>query len=503
MRIPSGVTDQYIYFVAVDSTDLATRETGLSSFTVYRSRNGGAAAAFTTPTINETDSTNMPGVYELLLDEDMTIDSGDDSQEMVFHITHAGMAPVTRTIELYRPKITAGYTLGVESDGDLTKVNTLDGHTAQTGDSYARIGAPVGASISADLQTIEGQTDDIGAAGAGLNAIPWNSAWDSEVQSEVDDALTAYGLQYILATALPTSWSANVTANSALDYLADDGTATFDRTTDSLQAIKDAGVSIDLATMFTTDTGETYGTSVAGSVVKEIADNAGGSSLTVADIADGVWDEAQSGHVGAGTFGEIATEIASILVDTGTTLDGKIDTLDTVADGIKAVTDNLPDSGALSSLATAAALATVDTNVDAILVDTGTTLDGKIDTIDGIVDAILLDTAEIGAAGAGLTEAGGTGDQLTALATAASIAALNDISAAEVNAEVVDALQTDTPVDGYSITDALQFVAAVCAGRISGAGTGTETFLGLDEATTRVVVTVDASGNRSDIVYST
>jgi len=134
MKISSGVTDQYIYFVAVDSADFTTRETGFSSFTVYRSRDGAAAAAMTTPTINETDSSNMPGVYELLLDEDMTIGSGNDTEEMAFHITHAGMAPVTRTIELYRPKITAGYTLGVESDGDLTKVDTLDGHTAQTAD---------------------------------------------------------------------------------------------------------------------------------------------------------------------------------------------------------------------------------------------------------------------------------------------------------------------------------------------------------------------------------
>lgn len=117
MRIPSGVTDQYIYFVAVDATDLKTRETGLSSFTVYRSRNGAAAAAFTTPTINETDSTNMPGVYELLLDEDTTIDSGDQSQEVCLHITHAGMAPVTRVFELYRPSVTAGETIDVSSGG--------------------------------------------------------------------------------------------------------------------------------------------------------------------------------------------------------------------------------------------------------------------------------------------------------------------------------------------------------------------------------------------------
>ena len=123
MRIPSGVTDQYLYFVAVDSADLKTRETGLSSFTVYRSRNSGAATVYTTPTVAELDATNMPGLYSLLLDEDMTLDAGDDSQEMAFHITQASMAPVTRTIELYRRTVSDGFTLGVESDGDLTKVN--------------------------------------------------------------------------------------------------------------------------------------------------------------------------------------------------------------------------------------------------------------------------------------------------------------------------------------------------------------------------------------------
>lgn len=158
MRIPSGVTDQYIYFVAVDATDFTTRETAQSSYTVYRSRNGAASAAMTTPTINETDVTNMPGVYELLLDEDMTIAAGNDSEEMVFHITHTGMHPVTRTIELYRPKITAGNTLGVESDGDLTQVNALAGHTVQTGDSFARLGAPVGASASADIAAVKAET---------------------------------------------------------------------------------------------------------------------------------------------------------------------------------------------------------------------------------------------------------------------------------------------------------------------------------------------------------
>jgi hypothetical protein len=109
----------------------------------------------------------------------------------------------------------------------------------QTGDNFARIGAPAGASVSADMaaikaetatiladtnelqtdwanggrldnildarasqasvDTIDGIVDsilvdtaEIGAAGAGLSAIPWNAAWDAEVQSEATDALNAY-----------------------------------------------------------------------------------------------------------------------------------------------------------------------------------------------------------------------------------------------------------------------------------------------------------------------
>lgn len=99
--IPSGITDQVIYFDAVDSTDLVTPETGLSTFTVYRDRNGAGAAVMTTPTVAEVDATNMPGVYTLLLDEDMTIGSGNESEEMVFFITQADMAPVRLTVELY------------------------------------------------------------------------------------------------------------------------------------------------------------------------------------------------------------------------------------------------------------------------------------------------------------------------------------------------------------------------------------------------------------------
>jgi hypothetical protein len=109
----------------------------------------------------------------------------------------------------------------------------------------------------------------------------------NQMQQVVDDALTAYG----------TATATDVT------------TAAANVSVDEIQATA-------LADLFNTNSGTTYASAVAGSVVKEIADNAGGSSLTAADIADAVWDEAQAGHVTAGSFGEIATEIASILVDT-------------------------------------------------------------------------------------------------------------------------------------------------------------------------------------------
>lgn len=70
-----------------------------------------------------------------------------------------------------------------------------------------------------------------------------------------------------------------------------------------------------LADMFNTDSGTTYGAAVAGSVVKEVADNAGGSGLTEAGIADAVWDEAAAGHVAAGSFGALVGAMGDTLWD--------------------------------------------------------------------------------------------------------------------------------------------------------------------------------------------
>jgi len=168
MRIESGATTRYVYFYAVDSTDFTTPETGLTGFTVYRSRNGAAPVSYTTPTVNETDVTNMPGVYELLVDEDTTLASGNDSEEMVLHISKTGMAPVVRTIEIYRPKITLGETLTVSS-GLISNTTAIASVSGAVGSVTAAVTLPT---IPTNWITADGiATDAIGSAELAASAV--------------------------------------------------------------------------------------------------------------------------------------------------------------------------------------------------------------------------------------------------------------------------------------------------------------------------------------------
>jgi hypothetical protein len=143
----------------------------------------------------------MPGVYKLLLDEDMTIATGNDSEEMVFHITHAGMAPVTRSIELYRRSVTSGYTLTVEADGDLTKVNTLDGHTAQTGDCYV---------ICADIQSVINGAHGLISIQDDIDLIL------EDTGTTLDALIKGVPTNAELTTALATSWTTALTESYAV-----------------------------------------------------------------------------------------------------------------------------------------------------------------------------------------------------------------------------------------------------------------------------------------------
>ena len=85
----------------------------------------------------------------------------------------------------------------------------------------------------------------------------------------------------------------------------------------------------------------------------------------------------------------VDANVDAVLVDTGTTLPATLATIDSNVDAV------LVDTGTTIP----GTIATVDANVDSILVDTGTTipaqisgLEAKVDTVDANVDAVLVDT---------------------------------------------------------------------------------------------------------------
>ena len=102
----------------------------------------------------------------------------------------------------------------------------------------------------------------------------------------------------------------------------------------------------------------------------------------------------------AASLATVDTNVDAILVDTNELQSddtpGALATLSGKVDVIDGIVDAILTYTGTTLPATLTTIEgkidTVDTNVDSVLVDTGTTLDGKLDTIDTVVDSILVDT---------------------------------------------------------------------------------------------------------------
>ena len=69
-------------------------------------------------------------------------------------------------------------------------------------------------------------------------------------------------------------------------------------------------------------------------------------------------------------------------------------------------------------------------------------------------------------------------------------------------AAVVDAILDEVVVGTYTMRQLLTVMSAALAGKLSGGGTTTLTFRGIDDASNVIVATVDASGNRSAVTIN-
>lgn len=154
----------------VDDTDGKTPETGLTiqKADVRLSKNGGDMAAANADQ-GESDAGaahDELGLYDVSLDATDTATLGI----LRLDIQKSGALPVWEEFQVLPANV---YDSLVGSDYLQVDVKQWKGATApaMTGDAYAWL---------------------LAATGSTFNAIPWNAAWDAEVQSECSDALTAY-----------------------------------------------------------------------------------------------------------------------------------------------------------------------------------------------------------------------------------------------------------------------------------------------------------------------
>ena len=207
--------------------------------------------------------------------------------------------------------------------------------------------------------------------------------------------------------------------------------------------------------------------------VREKGDNT--MALTTQEKAD-VNAEADTALSGYDPPTKAEMDTAHALLSTAAALT----TVDTVVDAIKAITDNLPDSGALNDLATLASRlsaaragyldelaaanipadvdaikAYLDTEIAAILVDTGTTLPATLATIAGYLDT---EIAAIKAVTDLLPDSGALNDLATILADS------NELQGDWTNGGrldlLIDAIKAKTDNQPAGVPKGVQFTLA-------------------------------------------
>jgi hypothetical protein len=286
-----NVASQKLTLLAIDTTTNAPKTGDAANLTAYVSKDDGAVTVLGDTSATELDATNAPGLYSF----DLT--QGETNADKVLGTGKSTTANI-KLIPLLVYTLPAAFT----------------SHVAQTGDNFARLGAPAGASVSADIAAIEAQTDDIGAAGAGLTA--------------ADDAILA-----ILGAPVGASLSADVAAVKAQTAAIETDTAEIGAAGAGLTNINLPNQTMDIVGSITGNVSGSVGsvTGAVGSVTGAVGSVAAGG-LTAASFAANAITAAKLDP-------DVTTELQSGLATAAaiTALDGKVDIIDGNVDDIEAL----------------------------------------------------------------------------------------------------------------------------------------------------------------------
>jgi hypothetical protein len=209
----------------LDSTDGDTEETGLtiSQADIKLSKNGQALAQKNDVTAASHDAN---GYYNCELDATDTNTCG----QLTVIIHESGALACRHEYQVVEEDIYAALFAASAAAFDSNQrvdVGSVSG-TAQTANDNG-----------ADINEILVDTAEIGAAGVGLTAVPWNASWDAEVQSEVQDAIEVNNLDHLAKVADAD----DVVDNSIIAKMAasDGDWSGYDNTSDSQEALRDRG----------------------------------------------------------------------------------------------------------------------------------------------------------------------------------------------------------------------------------------------------------------------
>ena len=219
--------------VAVDMTASYWRQGGLR-VGITLSNLAAVDSVYSSGGVKEVDATNMPGLYRLD-PPDAAIATGVDWVVIAIK--------VASTYVFYERY-------------------ALTTNVVATGDSFVRIGAPAGASVSADIVAVKAETASIqtdtndlqtqvGTAGAGLtNLGGMSTTMKAQVQTEAEDALVTHRLDELVNADSDIDGVAPPTVGSVFHELMSKtaGSFTFDQTTDSLEAVRDKETDIETDT---------------------------------------------------------------------------------------------------------------------------------------------------------------------------------------------------------------------------------------------------------------
>ena len=386
---------------------------------------------------------------------------------------------------------TSGRTLDVSAGGeagiDLANVGSpattlnLSGTTISTSQQVASVTGAVGSvtgnvggSVAGSVASVTGAVGSIGAGGittasfatgaidanamnvtgSEFTAIPWNAAWDAEVQSEVQDAIEANHLDHLLAATYDPTSKPGVADSLFNDLVQDNGAGT---------------------TQFTT-------------IALELAPSGGGGGTTD-------WTPNERAAI---------RSILGIPTSGTTPTDPTAGILDTIRDTFPA---NFAALGINSSghLSRVTLVDTTTTNTDMRGTDNAALAASWTATRAGYLDSVLL-AANANQRTVNVTGSNHVAADIHELQPAvidnthfAAGAIDSNALAASAATEIATATLDDAVEGSETLRQAVRLIRAALVGRLAGAATTTVTMRDAANTKNRITATVTADGDRTDV----